>query len=101
VRLAFGALFIKQRLGLTDEETVEKIRENAYLQYFPGFAGYSSKAPFDPSMMVHFRNRFSQEELNRINELIVERGKALVKEAMASVQDEDDSDDSVAPLRVV
>jgi IS5 family transposase len=23
VRLAFGALFIKQRLGLTDEETVE------------------------------------------------------------------------------
>ena len=101
MRLAFGALFIKQRLGLTDEETVEKIRENAYLQYFPGFAGYSSKAPFDPSMMVHFRNRFSQEELNRINELIVERGKALVKEAMASVQDEDDSDDSVAPLRVV
>jgi len=101
VRLAFGALFIKQRLGLTDEETVEKIRENAYLQYFPGFAGYSSKAPFDQSMMVHFRNRFSQEELNRINELIVERGKALVKEAMGSVQDEDDSDDSVAPLRVV
>ncbi len=25
VRLAFGALFIKQRLGLTDEETVEQI----------------------------------------------------------------------------
>jgi len=52
-------------------------------------------------MMVHFRKRFSQEELNRINELIVERGKALVKEAIASVQDEDDSDDSLAPLRVV
>jgi hypothetical protein len=31
VRLAFGALFIKQRLGLTDEETVEQIRENAYM----------------------------------------------------------------------
>ena len=29
VRLAFGGLFIKQRLGLTDEETVEPIRENA------------------------------------------------------------------------
>ncbi len=26
VRLAFGALFIKQRLGLTDEETVERGR---------------------------------------------------------------------------
>jgi hypothetical protein len=53
--LAFGALFIKQRLGLTDEETVEQIRENPYLQFFLGFTGYSSKAPFDPSMMVHFR----------------------------------------------
>jgi hypothetical protein len=31
VRLAFGALFIKQRLGLTDEETVHQIQENAYM----------------------------------------------------------------------
>ena len=30
-RLAFGALFIKKRLGLTDEETVERIREYPYL----------------------------------------------------------------------
>jgi hypothetical protein len=50
--LAFGALFIKQRLGLTDEETVEQIRENPYLQFFLGFAGYSTKAPFDPSMLL-------------------------------------------------
>jgi hypothetical protein len=44
--LAFGALFIKQRLGLGDEETVEQIRENVYIQFFLGFTGYSSKAPF-------------------------------------------------------
>ena len=93
VRLAFGALFIRQRLGLTDEETVEQIRENAYMQFFLGFAGYSSKAPFDPSMMVHFRKRFSEKDLNRINELIAERGKALVMEAVASLPDDDDSDD--------
>jgi hypothetical protein len=31
VRLAFGALFIKQLLGLTDEETVHQIRENGYI----------------------------------------------------------------------
>jgi hypothetical protein len=77
VRLAFGDLFIKQRLGLTVEETVEQIRENAYVQFFFGFAVYSSKAPFDPSMMVHFRKRFSEEDLRRVNELIAERGKAL------------------------
>jgi len=93
VRLAFGALFIKQRLGLTDEETVEQIRENAYMQFFLGFAGYSSKPPFDPSMMVHFRKRFSEEDFNRINELIAERGKAMVMEALTSLPNDDDSDD--------
>jgi hypothetical protein len=30
VRLAFGAVFIKQRLGLPDEQTVHQSRENAY-----------------------------------------------------------------------
>jgi transposase, IS5 family len=93
VRLAFGALFIKQRLGLSEEETVDQIRENAYMQFFLGFDSYSSKTQFDPSMMVHFRKRFSEEELNRINELIAVRGKAMVIEAVASLLDEDDSDD--------
>lgn len=55
VRLAFGSLYIKQRLGLTDEETVLQIQENPCMQFFLGFSGYSSKVPFDPSMMVHFR----------------------------------------------
>jgi len=55
VRLAIGALSIKQQHCLSDEETVELIRENDYLQYFLGFAAYSSKAQFDPWMMVHFR----------------------------------------------
>jgi IS5 family transposase len=93
VRLAFGALFINQRLGLTDEETVEQIRENAYMQFFLGFAGYFNSAPFDLSMMVHFRRRFSEEELSRINELIAERGKAMVMEALTSRQDADDTHD--------
>jgi IS5 family transposase len=37
VGLPFGAMFIKQRLGLTDE-AVEQIRENAYMQFSLGFA---------------------------------------------------------------
>ncbi|MCK5133681.1 MAG: transposase [Candidatus Sabulitectum sp.] len=32
-RLAFGALIIKERLKLTDEETVAMIKENPYLQW--------------------------------------------------------------------
>ena len=40
VRIALGALIIKEKLGTSDEETVEQIRENPYLQYFLGFTDY-------------------------------------------------------------
>ncbi len=40
-RVALGALIIKERLGTSDEETVEPIRENPYLQYFLGFFEYT------------------------------------------------------------
>jgi IS5 family transposase len=98
VRLAFGALFIKQRLGLTDEETVEQIRVNAYIQFFLGFAGYSSKPLFDPSMMVHFRKRSSEEDLKRINKLVAESGKAMLIKAVSSLPDDDDSGDADAEV---
>ena len=31
-RIAYGALVIKEQLGISDEETVEQISENPYLQ---------------------------------------------------------------------
>ena len=70
-RCALGALIIKERLKLSDEETVEQLRENPYLQYFIGLEGFSDEPPFDPSLMVHFRKRITQEMLAEINERIV------------------------------
>ncbi len=70
-RMALGALIVKERLSITDEETVEQIRENPYLQLFIGKASYQDEAPFDPSLMVHFRKRLSKEIIAEINELIV------------------------------
>lgn len=93
VRLAFSALFLKQRLGLTDEGTVEQIEENAQMQFILGFAGYCSKTPVNPSMIVHSRMRFSEEELSRINELIAESGKAMVIEAVMAQKDDNDPGD--------
>lgn len=54
-RTAIGALIIKERLGLSDRETVEQIRENPYLQYFIGLNSYSNEVPFEASMLVHFK----------------------------------------------
>jgi IS5 family transposase len=70
VRLALGALIIKEKLRLTDEETVEQIRENPYLQFFLGFEGYEYKRPFEASMMVFFRRRLGAEAIQDINEIV-------------------------------
>lgn len=71
-RLALGALIIKERLGVSDRETVEQISENPYLQYFLGFMEYEDQPPFDPSMLTHFRKRFDPAMIQDINTSIVE-----------------------------
>jgi len=54
-RMALGSLIIKERLGISDRETVEQIRENPFLQYFIGQTHYSNEAPYDASLLVRFR----------------------------------------------
>jgi len=39
-RMVIGAVIIKHKLCLSDEETVQQIQENPYLQYFLGLPGY-------------------------------------------------------------
>jgi IS5 family transposase len=73
VRMALAALIIKERLRLSDEECVEQIRENPYLQYFCGLKKFTTKTPFHPTMYVHFRKRFPADVLNRVNEVIVQK----------------------------
>lgn len=70
-RIAVGSLIIKEKLQLSDEETVEQIRENPYLQYFLGYEAFSDERPFDSSLLVHFRKRVSAEILSEINDLIL------------------------------
>ena len=76
-RIALGALIIKEKLGISDRETVEQIQENPYLQYFIGQKSYQNEAPFDPSMMVHFRKRISPALLKKINRRIVQKSLGL------------------------
>lgn len=82
-RVALGALLIKERLQLTDRETVEAIQENPYLQFFIGCEEFTHERPFDASVMVDFRKRFGEEGLARINEAV----------ALASIPEATDSDE--------
>jgi ribosomal protein L34E len=73
-RIALGALIIKERLGVTDEETVHQIRENPCLQYFLGLREYLREDLFEASMMVHFRKRITPYALGKINDAIIALG---------------------------
>jgi Transposase domain (DUF772) len=70
-RMALGSLIIKEKLGTSDIETVEQIRENPYLQYFIGLSSYSNNYPFDASMLSHFRQRIGIDLVNKINKSMV------------------------------
>lgn len=91
VRVAFGAQIIKHKLNLSDEEVVEQIRENPYLQFFIGFEEFRSEAPFDASLMTTFRKRFNLAEVFEINDLIEDRVKLLARKA-SPPNDSGDSD---------
>lgn len=69
-RLVFGDIIIKKTLGFTDEETVEQIRENSYLQYFLGYKEFITEKPFDFSLMVFLRKGFGLKNLTEISETI-------------------------------
>lgn len=69
VRIALGALYIQNRLGYTDRETVEQITENPYLQYFICLPAFQEEAPFHHSLMTHFRKRLGANIINELNEV--------------------------------
>lgn len=88
LRMALGSLIIKEKLNLSDEETVEHIKESPYLQYFIGLERFQTEAPFDPSLMVSFRKRLSLDMLSEISEQL-RPGAAKAKCASAKKSEDD------------
>lgn len=74
-RMALGSLIIKEKLGISDIETVEQIKENPYLQYFIGLSTYSNEPRFDASMLSHFRQRIDLDLVNKINQSMIKKNE--------------------------
>ena len=71
-RLVIGAMIIKHKLCLSDEETVEQIQENPYLQYFVGLPAYMTKKPFAPSLFVDIRKRMDRSVFAGFEQAIID-----------------------------
>ena len=87
VRIALGSLLIKDRYQFSDEETVAHITMNPYLQYFIGLGAFTTKSPFDASMLTRFRKRIPLKMLEEVNDIIIGRSKPKKNSS------DDDTDD--------
>jgi len=99
-RLVIGAVIIKHKLCLSDEETVLQIQENPYLQYFVGLPGYQMQAPFVPSLFVEIRKRMGQEVFEVFHGAIINalgqiptKNKSKSQSNRGKPDDSSDSDD--------
>lgn len=72
-RRIIGAMIIKHKLVLSDEETVMQIQENPYLQYFLGYTNYEAEAVFSPTLFVEIRKRIGLEKFNEMNTALINR----------------------------
>jgi IS5 family transposase len=95
-RVVIGAMIIKYKKGLSDEETIEEIRENAYLQYFIGYEEFSHKPPFDPSLFVTLRERLGLDAFDALNQAFIS-GVQKAEEAGKKKKDKDDTDSKNNP----
>jgi len=95
-RLVIGAMIIKHKLNLSDEETVLQIQENAYLRYFCGYETYIDALPFVPSLFVEIRTRMGTDMFERFEQAIVDQAVSIQKGKQAAVKGDGDNEDPPA-----
>src|SRR6218665_315264 len=80
-RVILGAVIINHMLDLTDRETVSQLKENMFMKYFLGYAGFTNEEPFSPSLFTEIRERLTLNLMNAINEIIVAHSLLTDKES--------------------
>lgn len=70
-RFIIGAFIIKHKLRLSDEETLQTISENPYMQFFLGLDDYTPKLLFSPTLFVEARKKLGNDTFNEFNNLII------------------------------
>ena len=77
-RMVIGSLIIQLRMGFTDRDLVQQIRENPYYQYFIGLQAFQHDAPFAPSVLVEWRKRLNLDFVIKLNDILCDAMPKLV-----------------------
>lgn len=93
-RIVIGALIIKHLKSLSDEETIEEIRENPYLQYFLGIPEYTYDQVFTPSLFVTIRRRLGEKEFSQLINMIIDSTEAVMAVQASSKKNNSKTEDN-------
>jgi len=79
---------------LSDERTIQMIRENPYMQYFLGLSGFTKKEVFNPSLFVYIRKRLGVDAFDQMTQSIIELAieKKIIKHSKQPVQKKEKDD---------
>ena len=69
-RTVMGSLILQMRLGYTDRELVDQLRQNPYYQYFIGLPSFQHTAPFARTLLVEWRKRIDLSFILKANDLL-------------------------------
>lgn len=103
-RLVIGAMIIKHKKGLPDEEVIPEIQENPFMQYFVGLKAFTNKPIFDPSLFVTLRKRLGPDVFEELNQAFIDEVTKIEKAVKKTESTKskkrkknDDSDDTGSP----
>ena len=76
LRYVLGALLIKGIEDLSDEDTLQQISENIYMQYFVGLRSLYIGQLFTPEVLVSVRKRLGETGMQKLNDIILKHAYA-------------------------
>ena len=78
-RIAVSALIIKHMERLDDRGVVAALEENIYMQYFAGYPSFTTRPPFDPSLLVEMRVRMGAKSFDEMSVAIIQKAQVLIE----------------------
>jgi len=72
IRKIVGVLLLRRMFNLSDEDVVDKWKENPYWQYFCGEVNFQHEGPFDPTELIKFRKRIGETGAEKILKISID-----------------------------
>ncbi len=71
-RYVIGSLILKHKLNLSDEETIQTIEENPYMQFFLGLEEFNPEPLFSPTLFVELRKKLGKSTFDEFTDILIE-----------------------------